>query len=372
MVKVQIGDIFTSKAATLVNTVNCIGIMGKGIALEFKKRFPDLFKDYASRCARGEVKPGVPYLYSDLNGTTVVNFPTKDHWKSPSRLVDIITGLDVFAEKYRTWGITSVAFPPLGCGNGGLSWKVVGPIIFQRLSKLDIDVEIYAPYGTPPNELTAAFLSSGKEIALIDSMKGVVAGKIRQGWVAILEVLRLLENQPYAASIGRVTFQKICYTLTEQGIDTGFNFRKGAYGPFAPEIKEAIAIFSNANLTCEQQLGNMIALRTGSEYETYRKNHLLYLESVKKKVDKTVDLFCRIKNTEQAEEVATVFFTVRKLKKGRQKITEQDVFDYILNWKKKWDSPEKRESIAEAIRNLIVMRWIGVEFSADLLAEETV
>ena len=66
MVKVQIGDIFTSKAATLVNTVNCVGVMGKGIALEFKKRFPDLFKDYVSRCARGEVKPGVPYLYSDL------------------------------------------------------------------------------------------------------------------------------------------------------------------------------------------------------------------------------------------------------------------------------------------------------------------
>jgi len=195
---------------------------------------------------------------------------------------------------------------------------------------------------------------------------------MKQGWVAILEVLRLLEKQPYATAIGRVTFQKICYTLTEQGIDTGFKFRKGAYGPFAPEVKAALSVFSNANLTCEQQLDNMIALRTGPEYETYRQNHLLYLESVQKKVDKTVDLFCRIKNTEQAEEVATVFFTVRELKKDKKKITEQEVFDYIVDWKKGWNSPEKKASIAEAIRNLVIMRWIGVEFSEELLAGESV
>ncbi len=83
MVKVLIGDIFASKAHALVNTVNCVGVMGKGIALDFKKRFPDMFKDYSARCRSHAVKPGVPYLYSDLLGTQVVIFPTKGHWRSP-------------------------------------------------------------------------------------------------------------------------------------------------------------------------------------------------------------------------------------------------------------------------------------------------
>ncbi len=371
MVKVLIGDIFASKSHALVNTVNCVGVMGKGIALEFKQRFPDMFKDYAGRCESKSVQPGVPYLYADLLGAKVVNFPTKGHWRSPSLLSDVVKGLDVFAEKYRVWGITSVAFPPLGCGNGGLSWKLVGPIMFKRLSQLDLDVEIYAPYGTPPHELTAAFLSAESSSSDAPDTKGVIHAKMREGWVALLEVLRLLEKQPYAAPVGRVTFQKICYTLTELGINTGFHFRQGAYGPYAPEIKEALTVFANANLAREQQMGSMIAMRIGDQYEPYRQGHRDYLKSVQKNIDKTVDLFCRIKNTAQAEEVATVFFAVRELKKEKPAIAEQDVFDYIIKWKKTWNSPEKKEAIAEAIRNLLVLRWIGAEFSTGLLAEES-
>jgi len=371
MVKVLIGDLFASKAHALVNTVNCVGVMGKGIALDFKKRFPDMFKDYADRCDSHAVKPGVPYLYSDLLGTQVVNFPTKGHWRSPSLLSDVVKGLDLFAESYRAWGIKSVAFPPLGCGNGGLSWKLVGPIMFKRLSQLDLDVEIFAPYGTPPHELTDAFLSAAGDTSDVSDVKGVIQGKVKQGWVALLEVLWLLEKQPYAASVGRVTFQKICYTLTELGIETGFHFKQGAYGPYAPEVKEALAVFANANLARELQMGNMIAMKTGDQYEPYRQGHRDYLKTVEKKIDKTVDLFCRIKNTEQAEEVATVFFAVRELKKEKTSIAEQDVFDYILKWKKTWNSPEKKEAIAEAIRNLLVLRWIGAEFSTGLLAEES-
>lgn len=372
MVKVLIGDLFESKAQTLVNTVNCVGVMGKGVALEFKRRFPDLFKDYAHRCEAKSVQPGVPYLYSDLLGTQIVNFPTKDHWRSPSRLEDVVNGLDAFAAKCQEWGIKSVAFPPLGCGNGGLSWKMVGPLMFKKLSQLDLEVEIYAPYGTPPHELTAAFLSSEDRVSGVASINGVMHGKMKQGWVALLEVLRLLSKQPYAPPVGRVIFQKICYTLTELGIETGFHFKQGAYGPFAPEIKEALTVFANANLASEQQMGKMIAMKTGAEYESYRQGHLDYLLSVQKKIDKTVDLFCRIKSTDQAEEVATVFFSVRELKKDKPIITEQDVFDYILNWKKKWNTPEKKAAIADSIRNLVVLRWIGAEFSMGLLSEDAV
>ncbi|HCF1155272.1 TPA: macro domain-containing protein, partial [Pseudomonas aeruginosa] len=109
MIKVLIGDMFKSEATTLVNTVNCVGVMGKGIALEFKKRWPGLMSDYEKKCKSKEVKLGEPYLYTDLAGTSIVNFPTKGHWRAASRLADIESGLLYFVRKYKEWNIESIA-----------------------------------------------------------------------------------------------------------------------------------------------------------------------------------------------------------------------------------------------------------------------
>lgn len=119
MNKILVGDLFASKAQTLVNAVNCVGVMGKGVALEFRNRYPDMFNDYKQRCAKGMVKPGVPYLYTDLTGTSILNFPTKDDWRSQSNIGYVISGLQWFRDNYEKLGIQSIAFPPLGCGNGG-------------------------------------------------------------------------------------------------------------------------------------------------------------------------------------------------------------------------------------------------------------
>lgn len=178
MVKVLIGNIFESRAETIVNTVNCVGVMGKGIALEFKKRFPEMAKDYKKRCDAKNVLPGVPYMYTDLFGVSILNFPTKNHWRSPSRLEDVIRGLDIFLENCDEWGVESIAFPPLGCGNGGLDWAVVGPIMYQKLSKLGIEVELYAPFGTSHRELSEEFLS--QRVVTDDNMKGLVQRKLRE------------------------------------------------------------------------------------------------------------------------------------------------------------------------------------------------
>src|SRR5437764_10708247 len=113
MVRVLIGDLFDSKAQTLVNTVNCVGIMGKGVALEFKNRFPEMYRDYVERCRGGAVKLGRPYLYRRLTEPWILNFPTKDHWRSVSKLADIVRGLQFLEEHYDEWDITSLAVPPL-------------------------------------------------------------------------------------------------------------------------------------------------------------------------------------------------------------------------------------------------------------------
>lgn len=367
MIRVLIGNLFESKATTIVNTVNCVGVMGKGIAQEFKKRYSDMYKDYEKRCSLGYVKPGEPYIYKDLLDTSIINFPTKKHWRSPSKLDDVIKGLDIFIEKFREWGVESIAFPPLGCGNGGLEWSVVGPIMYQKLKPIGIDIEIYAPYGTPGNQLTETFLN---ESAPMDKQQS--RGRARQSltaeWVALLEVLHQLECQPYANPVGRTVFQKICYTITEQGIKTGFNFKQGSYGPFSSEVKDALSVFANSNLIYETQLGRMTALRTGPEYSKIRDKFSEELIPYKKKINKAVDLFCRIKNTEQAEEVTTVFYAVQQLKKSNKEldVTEQDVYDYVLHWKKHWNSYEKHEAIASAIRNLAMLSWVKVKFSDSL------
>ena len=107
MVKVLIGDLFESKAQTWVNTVNCVGVMGKGVALEFKNRFPDMYEDYVARCKRGEVKLGRPYLFKRLVPPWILNFPTKDHWRSVANLKSIIEGLEYLLRHYKDWGIQS-------------------------------------------------------------------------------------------------------------------------------------------------------------------------------------------------------------------------------------------------------------------------
>ena len=105
MFKALIGDLFETKAQTLVNPVNCVGVMGKGVAAEFKRRFPAMFNDYAARCERKQVRLGEPYLYHDLASQRIVNFPTKDHWRSPSRLSDIEHGLELFCAALRGVGL---------------------------------------------------------------------------------------------------------------------------------------------------------------------------------------------------------------------------------------------------------------------------
>lgn len=367
MFKALIGDIFASKAHTLVNTVNCIGVMGKGVALEFKKRFPRMVRDYADRCARQEVRLGEPYLYADETGARIVNFPTKDHWRSPSRLQDIERGLDHLAAHATDWGITSVALPPLGCGNGGLAWSEVGPLIYAKLQGLAIDVEVYAPYGTPKSELTAEFLAAPSQLSLTG--RGIKGKKPNPSWIALLEVLRKLQAQPYANPVGRTILQKIAYVLTEMGVPTGFDFGKGSYGPFSGDMKVALHDFANRNWLQEAQLGKMIAFQVSSQYEKDRRKLNPEIELHRKKIDKTVDLFSRIKSTEQAEEVATIIYACRWIKTRRPgtTVSEQGILDYVLDWKPSWQSEEKREAVAGAIRNLVLLNWIKAEISETMI-----
>jgi O-acetyl-ADP-ribose deacetylase (regulator of RNase III) len=136
------GDIFTSQAQTIVNPVNCKGYMGRGLALAFKQRYPEMFAVYQQDCKTGRLRIGRPTLYRDST-PWILNFPTKDDWCVPSKLEYIDAGLRYFVDNYKQANITSLAFPKLGILNGKLSWDDVGPLMAKYLDMLDIDVSIY-------------------------------------------------------------------------------------------------------------------------------------------------------------------------------------------------------------------------------------
>ena len=145
MVKIERGKtIFESSAQTLVNTINCVGVMGKGLALEFKNRYPAMFDKYKSFCDKGVFKPGVLWIYKAEDGKWILNFPTKIDWRNPSEMSYIEEGLKKFVEIWKEKGITSVAFPLLGCTNGGLNPDEVIPLMEKYLNQCEgLDVTIY-------------------------------------------------------------------------------------------------------------------------------------------------------------------------------------------------------------------------------------
>lgn len=149
MIRYIEGDIFNSPAQVLVNTVNTVGVMGKGIALEFKKRYPDMFQTYKEICDRRKLKTGSLVLCYEPDHWILL-FPTKEHWRNPSRLDYIEAGLSKFSRTYAEKGISSIAFPRLGCGNGELNWADVQPVMERYLRDLPIDVYIYLGTGPDP------------------------------------------------------------------------------------------------------------------------------------------------------------------------------------------------------------------------------
>lgn len=365
MIKVLIGNIFNSDAKTLVNTVNCVGIMGKGIAKNFKELYPDMYKEYLYLCKNKEVHPGEPYYYHDILGASIINFPTKDHWRSPSRISYITNGLEWFIKNYQSLEITSIAFPPLGCGNGGLSWDLVGPIMYHYLKDLPIDISIYAPYGTPLEKLSFDFLESH----FTSSEKDILGSKnisFNPNWMMILETIQRINSRKYVLPVGRTIVQKIAYILTLLGVDTEFCFVKRQYGPYCADVKYALSAFANANLITETQIGkSMIRIDVTKKYVNLNK---IYSKKDLESVAKTVDLFSRIKNTAHAELFTTIIYAYMDLYKSSSIVTEKDILDYILAWKPRWKKESgKITQISEGIRDLTLLDWIHPSTEIELL-----
>lgn len=218
------GNLLDSDAEAIVNTVNCVGVMGRGIALQMRNAFPANFRAYEAACKRGDIRPGRVFTTAtdELgNPRYVINFPTKRHWRGKSRLDDIESGLIALVDEVRRLGIHSVALPPLGCGLGGLDWKDVRPRIEEALATLsDVRATVFEPSGTdeaPPRAVTTPPRMTPGRAAIVELMRRYLAG-LMDPFVTLLEI------------------HKLAYFLQEAGEPLKLRYAKAPYGPFAENL----------------------------------------------------------------------------------------------------------------------------------------
>lgn len=221
------GDLLKAPTQALVNTVNTEGVMGKGIALQFKRAYPDMFKAYARACKDGRVRLGTMWLWPTglLEGPQlIVNFPTKGHWRSKSRLNDIREGLADLRRVIIEQDLRSIAIPPLGCGNGGLDWAVVRPVIEDALDGLDsVDVYLFGPDGAP----------KAKDMATATARPVMTRGK-----AGLVALLGQYAERTFEASL--VETQKLMYFLQAAGENLRLRYVRGPYGPYADNLNHVL------------------------------------------------------------------------------------------------------------------------------------
>lgn len=228
MIDYTTGNILKDDAEALVNTVNTVGVMGKGIALQFKRRFPGNYEAYRNACRLDEITPGRMFVWhtGELdNPQYVINFPTKRHWKGRSRLEDIESGLKALRHVLLERRIESVAVPPLGCGNGGLSWSLVRALIEQYLHDVGgIRVVVYEPAGAPP---PASMPAHPRTPRLTPHRAAILAAFARY-------------LQP-GFTLGRLEAQKLLYFLQLAGAPYAkLRFSKGTFGPYSQGINHVL------------------------------------------------------------------------------------------------------------------------------------
>lgn len=227
--RVTTGNLLTDESEAVVNTVNTVGVMGKGVALQFRRAYPDMFEDYKAHVATGEFKVGSIHIWenpSPVGPRYIINFPTKRHWRGKSKLEYIESGLRALVPALRSRGVRTIAMPPLGCGAGGLDWNAVLPLVRQAFEEVeDIAATIYAPAGAPaPEEMIER--RSRPELTLE-----------RAAACAMLDFYST--NSTEQPSL--VAIQKLAYLLQELGGRLRLSYVRGAYGPYADGLRHALS-----------------------------------------------------------------------------------------------------------------------------------
>ena len=345
MITYKTGDILDEEIEAIVNTVNCVGVMGRGIALQFRKTYPDNFTAYAAACKRNEVQPGKMFVFplGQMVGVRfIINFPTKRHWKGKSRIEDIEDGLLDLVNVIQKHNIRSIAIPPLGCGLGGLDWNTVRPKIESAMQNVsNVQVVLFEPKGAPHPEMmkhvqSVPNMTQGRA-ALIDLMNRYLHGFL-DPYITLLEV------------------HKLMYFLQETGQPLKLRYTKAPYGPYAENLRHVfneieghyISGFADGGENPDKQL--TIIPSAVSDAAIFLENAI----ETKQRIDRVASLIGGFEDPFGLELLATVHWVM--------KYENANTLDTVVDLVRQW-SPRKQQMFSDrhidiAMNTLINKKWV--------------
>ena len=332
MIERKVGDLFDEDVEALVNSVNCVGVMGRGIALQFKRAFPENFRAYAEACKREEVKPGHMFVYKTnkmVNPRYIINFPTKRHWRGKSRIEDIDAGLTALVQEIQERKIRSIAIPPLGSSLGGLDWNEVRPRIEFALDEVeDVRTILFEPGGGPaddrPNRSTSAPRMTVGRAVLVGLIDRYLRGLL-DPFVSLLEI------------------HKLMYFMERAGEPLRLGFKKSYYGPYSEKLRHVLSSLEGHHISGykdgEDAPGKQINLVPGAVDES-----VAFLDGhprTKARLARVSELVEGFESPYGLELLSTVHW-VATLHPSR---SDDEIIEYTHAW-----SPHKRQFTGRHIR----------------------
>ncbi|KEQ30342.1 phosphatase [Pedobacter antarcticus 4BY] len=334
------GNLLEAETQALVNTVNTVGVMGKGIALQFKERFPQNFKIYADACKKGLVKVGRMLIVNEhtLEGEKIIiNFPTKEQWFKKSQYRFIEEGLQALAQEIRTRNIKSIALPPLGCGNGGLNWEKIKPMINHYLSGLEgVEIVVFEP-----NEAV-------KEILQNEQQKKQV--ELTPGRAMLLYALFRYERLGEVASI--FAANKLAYFLQESGEKLKLQFTAYTYGPYAQAVEKVLYSMNGKYLTGLEQMQARpfeplkLNWEKLAEVESYIKTSLS--DDQKQRIENIFQVIDGFESTLSLEILSSIHYLLSE----DPKLSQKQLLSKIQTWNDRKRQMIKEEYIEIAVEHL--------------------
>lgn len=335
------GNLLTNNKEALVNTVNCVGVMGKGIALQFKQAFPDNARAYEKACTKGQVQLGrlFTYITGRLdNPKYIINFPTKQHWRAKSRMKDIESGLHTLKQEIIERGIKSIAIPPLGCGNGRLNWREVKPLIENILADLpDVQITVFKPKGAP--EVSAMPVATRKPI-------------ITRARAMLVKLMEAYSFTDYKLAL--LEIQKLAYLLQVAGEPLKLQFVKEKYGPYAENLNFVLQRIEGHLIRGygDRNTKAMISLVPGAGLKVSK-----FLENEPDSIDRinrVVQLMQGFETPYGMELLTSTHWVA--INEGASTIDE--VIDKIFSWNARKRQTFREDHISKAWDRLCDQRWV--------------
>jgi len=299
MFRIMQGNLLQANTEAIINTVNTVGVMGKGIALAFKQAYPDNYKRYKEACDAGELQVGKMLVYETglPQPRLIINFPTKKHWRHPSKYEYISSGLEALKEVIGTYRIRSISIPPLGCGNGGLDWSRVKPMILEALRDIadEVDIVLYEPGYVPEQR----------------QVKPVI--KLTPPRAMLLQLIR--QYQMLGEEANALVIQKLAYLLQSGGESLNLRYEKGFYGPYAHNLSKVVQALSPKYLKINGDISKPhtpVQLNTAilPELKTYLREKISAEQ--KARLDHVSDLITGFENMLGLELLATVHYAIKE------------------------------------------------------------